>query len=156
MTAREEAQLAAERMLPDPGVVGAEEDPPRSRGCTLVCKLGPADPCPFGGKPPYHSDGKPVCRYEVGPRAVLRRLRCQRAGVDGFIVGGRWRSADNTERREVDMGPVGDGAWWELTLPPCPDCGGQLEHAEAGWVPGARQCSGCGAMWTVDTVRGDP
>lgn len=38
-------------------------------------------------------------------------------------------------------------------LPPCPDCGGILEWAEAGRVPGWRQCADCGAEFTVTTAE---
>jgi hypothetical protein len=34
------------------------------------------------------------------------------------------------------------GAWWEAPLPSCPDCGGDLVWAEAGNVPGTRNCMG--------------
>ena len=42
----------------------------------------------------------------------------------------------------VDLGPVGDRAWWEVPLPPCPKCGGDLVWYEAGYVPGTRKCLG--------------
>lgn len=50
----------------------------------------------------------------------------------------------------IDLGEI-DGAWWDVPLPPCPDCDGELEWAEAGHVPGARQCTGCGHLFLVDT-----
>jgi len=42
----------------------------------------------------------------------------------------------------IEMGFVGDGAWWEILLPPCPKCGGDLVWYEAGYVPGTRKCMG--------------
>lgn len=58
---------------------------------------------------------------------------------------------------ELDMGPI-TGAWWDVPLPRCPDCQGQIVWAEAGNVPGTRRCSGrqdgdegCGSMFEVTT-----
>ena len=43
----------------------------------------------------------------------------------------------------VDMGPLRPGqAWWDVPLPPCPDCGGDLTWDEAGHAPGTRKCLG--------------
>ena|SRR3990167_1223411 len=42
---------------------------------------------------------------------------------------------------DLDMGPI-TGAWWDMPLPPCPDCGGDLVWYEAGYVPGTRRCMG--------------
>lgn len=43
---------------------------------------------------------------------------------------------------QIDMGPLLGRAWWEVPLPACPDCGGDLVWYEAGYVPGTRKCMG--------------
>jgi len=61
----------------------------------------------------------------------------------------------------LDLGPV-TGAWWEMPLVACPDCGGDLVWYEAGYVPGTRKCmgqanasgryqqdGGCGSLFNV-------
>lgn len=68
----------------------------------------------------------------------------------------------------LDMGEI-TGAWWEVPLPPCPDCGGDLVWYEAGYVPGTRKCmgkptgpgektydqdGGCGSLFNVHTEGG--
>ena len=42
---------------------------------------------------------------------------------------------------DIDCGPI-TGAWWEVPLPQCPDCGGDVIWYEAGHVPGTRACAG--------------
>lgn len=43
----------------------------------------------------------------------------------------------------IEMGSTRAGkAWWEIPLPQCPDCGGDLVWYEAGYVPGTRACKG--------------
>jgi hypothetical protein len=70
--------------------------------------------------------------YRIGPREVeARPERNVRVSIDG-----------------VPPGTPGK----EVTLPPCPDCGGTLRWAEAGSVPGARRCGGCGSIFTVETA----
>lgn len=50
--------------------------------------------------------------------------------------------------------------WYEVPLPPCPDCGGALAWGEVGYVPGTRRCvgrspqGGCGSMFSVDVRPG--
>ena len=39
------------------------------------------------------------------------------------------------------MGKV-EGAWWDVPLPQCPDCGDDVVWYEAGYVPGTRKCVG--------------
>lgn len=51
------------------------------------------------------------------------------------------------------MGPLGERAWWEVALPPCPDCGADIVWYEAGYVPGTRKCTGCGSMFSVQRSR---
>lgn len=41
------------------------------------------------------------------------------------------------------------GAWWDVPLPACPDCGGTMQWVEAHRVPGARLCAGCGSWFQV-------
>jgi hypothetical protein len=44
------------------------------------------------------------------------------------------------EMKDIDMGLVGDRAWWDIPLPLCPTCGGNLVWFEAGYAPGTRKC----------------
>lgn len=61
--------------------------------------------------------------------------------------------------------------WWEVPLPQCPECGGDIVWFEAGYVPGTRKCmgapidpsaerpsyhadGGCGAFYRVTTQDG--
>lgn len=53
---------------------------------------------------------------------------------------------------EIIAGPITD-AWWDVPLPPCPDCGGDLVWHEAGYVPGTRICMGCGSLFSVRSQR---
>ena len=55
---------------------------------------------------------------------------------------------------DIDMGLLApDQPWWELPLPPCPDCGRALSGmlGEAGNVPGARGCA-CGSLFVVEVL----
>jgi len=54
---------------------------------------------------------------------------------------------------KVDMGIVLT-AWFDIPLPPCPDCGAGLAEAEAGHVPGSRKCQGCGSFFSVEVENG--
>lgn len=67
--------------------------------------------------------------------AYLRRLPF---ASGEFCIRGEHVRGDDVS---IPMGPVTD-AWWTVPLPPCPDCGGDLVWAEAGYVPGARRCAG--------------
>ncbi len=42
---------------------------------------------------------------------------------------------------QLDCGRI-VGAWYDMPLPKCPDCGGDLVWDEAGHVPGTRACAG--------------
>lgn len=78
--------------------------------------------------------------------AHLRRERF--FGSDGGYkvkVGDRCVADDGLR---VEMGPV-SGAWWDVPLPACPDCGGEIVWYEAGYVPGTRKCLGCGSMFSI-------
>jgi hypothetical protein len=39
--------------------------------------------------------------------------------------------------------------WALAAIAPCPNCGGRLLWAEAGYVPGYRICERCGRSWLV-------
>lgn len=80
--------------------------------------------------------------------AFLKRLRFQMGGEEHCLYGSNSRRPDDGLR--VEMGPV-TGAWYDMPLPACPDCGGTLMWAEGGYVPGARLCIECGAMFIVET-----
>jgi hypothetical protein len=71
----------------------------------------------------------------------------------------------------IDIGPVGGDAgataWYEMPLPQCPDCGGDLVWYEAGHGPETRKCmgslnrtgahdpdGGCGSLFRVDCEGG--
>jgi hypothetical protein len=62
-------------------------------------------------------------------------------------------------------------AWYEVALPACPDCGGDLVWWEAGYAPGTRRClgrsigtrggqpayredGGCGSLFSVQCCDG--
>jgi hypothetical protein len=51
--------------------------------------------------------------------------------------------------KNIDMGLVGDRAWWDIPLPLCPKCGGNLVWYEAGYVPGTRKCKTCRELYMV-------
>ena len=55
-------------------------------------------------------------------------------------IRGRTRRQD--DGLVIDMGACAPGqAWWEIPLPPCPDCGGDLVWFEAG------TCQGPATAW---------
>ena len=83
--------------------------------------------------------------------AFLRRERLYTRDADGYEVQvGEMMTPDDGLR--IDMGPV-TGAWYDVPLPSCPDCGADLMWFEAGYVPGPRQCAGCGSLFSVQTER---
>jgi len=59
----------------------------------------------------------------------------------------------SAEKNQIELlaGPC-VGAWWDVPLPPCPDCGGEIVWAEAGYVPGTRRCVACGSRFSVQTT----
>jgi hypothetical protein len=67
-------------------------------------------------------------------------------------IRGKDREPRPTDAVHVNMGLVSARtAWWDIPLPPCPDCGGELVWDEAGHVPGTRLCMGCGSLFSVQT-----
>lgn len=95
------------------------------------------------------------------PLVVVRRERFSVDGETEFCVGGEYVSDDEAEDVSVAAAPV-IGAWWDVPLPACPDCGGTLVWWEAGYVPGTRRCvgpqradgshdvdGGCGSLFSV-------
>lgn len=54
----------------------------------------------------------------------------------------------------IDMPRAQDQPWYDVPLPDCPDCGGDLVWFEAGYVPGTRRCKSCGSMFSVQTDAG--
>ena len=85
-------------------------------------------------------------------KAFLRRERLYVGGASKHTcrIGGKYDQPDDGLR--IEMGPV-TGAWWDVPLPACPDCGGVLVWAEAGYVPGTRACVNCGSLFSVQTVQ---
>jgi hypothetical protein len=84
--------------------------------------------------------------------AFLRRERLYTGGssVHTCRIGDKYDQPDDGLR--IEMGPV-TTAWYDVPLPACPDCGRTLVWAEAGYVPGTRQCAGCGSLFSVQTER---
>ena len=96
----------------------------------------------------------------------LERQKIQADGEDVVRIGDDYCEPDGLC---VDMGPI-TGAWWEVPLPACPDCGGDLVWWEADYVPGTRKCvgqplgkelngqplydsdGGCGSLFSVQTT----
>ena len=91
---------------------------------------------------------------------------------DDYHVIIRGEPADDDGLR-IEMGRVQrDASMWDLSLPRCPDCGGDMVWYEAGYVPGTRKClgapvgrtpdgrpeydtaSGCGSMYSVQIDDG--
>lgn len=85
-------------------------------------------------------------------RVVLVRLRAEQGRRAVHRVGGAYVDAGDATAVHVDLGELPEGgAWWDVPLPACPDCGrDQLVWADAGLVPGARACVGCGSHFSVE------
>ena len=86
-------------------------------------------------------------------KAFLQREHLHYKGNTNYFVQKGTQEGDDDGLR-IDLGDV-VGAWYEIPLPPCPDCGGTLVWAEAGYVPGTRQCTGCGSLFSVQTKQSD-
>ncbi len=88
---------------------------------------------------------------------ILRRARLHSAGPDGdevtARVSGETVDFDSAPTVEIDMGSTEHPpqAWWEIPLPPCPDCGGEIIWAEAGHAPGTRECTRCKSLFQCET-----
>ena len=83
-----------------------------------------------------------------------------------------WGELTDDDHWELDLGPVPpEIAWYEMPLPPCPDCGGNRVGWEADYGPGTWKCAGrpigrcdgrptyhvdggCGSLFDVDARRG--
>jgi hypothetical protein len=87
-------------------------------------------------------------------RVILTRLRNYCGDGVEYRIGMEYVDASPEVEIKIEMGRSGRGvAWWDLPLPPCPDCKGEIVWAEAGLVPGARECTGCGSRFSVGTLR---
>lgn len=53
-----------------------------------------------------------------------------------------WHRMIFSQIEKIDLGELKGKAWWEVPLPKCPICGGDLIWWEAGYVPGTRMCAG--------------
>jgi len=62
-------------------------------------------------------------------------------------IGESYTSDDGYE----DTVPAPDG-WGDIQVGDCPDCGGQWVWAEAGLVPGARECTQCGSRFSAEPL----
>ena len=83
-----------------------------------------------------------------------------------------WGDLTDDDHWEFDLGEVPpETAWYEVPLPRCPDCGGDLAWYEADYGPGTWKCAGkpsgshsgrpthrsaggCGSLFDVDAKRG--
>jgi hypothetical protein len=83
-----------------------------------------------------------------------------------------WGELTHDDFWELDLGPVPpETPWNEVSLPQCPDCGGDLVWDEADDGPGSLKCAGrrigscggrpthcvdggCGSLFDVDAGRG--
>jgi hypothetical protein len=83
-----------------------------------------------------------------------------------------WGELTDDDFWELDLGQVPpETAWYEVPLPRCPDCGGDLVWDEAADGPGTCKCAGkpigscdgrptycldggCGSVFDVDARRG--
>lgn len=63
--------------------------------------------------------------------------------MDNYTVIRRGAETEDDGYRIVVLAPDG---WADLQTGICPDCGGQWVWAEAGRVPGARECQQCGSV----------
>ena len=83
-----------------------------------------------------------------------------------------WGELTHDDFWELDLGQVPpETPWYEVSLPQCPDCGGDLVWDEANHGPGSLKCAGrrigsrdgrptycvdggCGSLFDVDARRG--
>ena len=82
--------------------------------------------------------------------AFLQRERLYNAGEDfpRFSTGEPARPETDVRLPIYAAAPCDThGNAMQETRPPCPDCGGQIEYAEYGYVPGTRQCRDCEALF---------
>ena len=61
--------------------------------------------------------------------------------------------ADGSEVTAADLGPIGHQSLFEIDLPRCPDCGGDLLWVEASHGIGARECAKCGVLFRLKIVN---
>jgi hypothetical protein len=91
--------------------------------------------------------------------------------VNEYTVRIKGQPADEDDL-EIDMGRLQlDQAWWQVPLPACPDCGGDIAWDETEYVAGTRKClgspvdqyedqptyaedGGCGSIFSVRTDAG--
>lgn len=78
---------------------------------------------------------------------VMRRLITSEGDAK---VCGEYIYHEDALEIEIDMGPI-TSSIWDLPLPKCPDCGGEVVWAEAGYVPGTRECKNCRSLFMIDT-----
>ncbi len=104
---------------------------------------------PFLGEPADCGYRQLAQTVAVLTRQWVRRPNC----FEQVIIGGERAEPDGFAQ---DMGVV-TGAWWEVPLPPCPDCCGALMLDEADHVSGTRTstrtCTACGSLFSINTER---
>lgn len=86
------------------------------------------------------------------PVAVLTRERFFTSNRCEYRVRGHYVAEEDATPISVIMGPI-TTTLWDVPLPPCPDCDGELVWFEAGFVPGTRLCSKCVSFFHVDAMR---
>lgn len=93
----------------------------------------------------------------MSPHVRLQRLPWPtgKAGTRTYVV--RGSLLDDAPDIDVPMGSL-RGTWWDLPLPPCPDCGGTLAWSRVGSAQSARLCRRCGSLFrvTVDPLHEGP
>lgn len=94
---------------------------------------------------------------------TLQRQKMQQNREDIYQFQGDIVSADDVENVSIDMGVIGTlDSCWDLPLPQCPDCGGEIVWAENGYVPGTRECTKCHSIFAIcvenkpDPVQSEP
>lgn len=115
----------------------------------------------------YIDTGETSCVTETC--IAVTRLRHGTPGGARYRIRGELVPASDQADVSLPASAPAPCAWWDVPLPPCPDCGGELVWFEAGYVPGTRRCmgppvggtddapsyeldGGCGSMFSVDTI----
>ena len=62
------------------------------------------------------------------------------------------RAAETIEGRSLAVANANPN--WRISYVPLPDCKGDLEWFEAGYVPGTRRCSTCCSLFSVQCGNG--
>lgn len=95
-----------------------------------------------------------MCIWDTPPEDhVIRRERSYTDDSTFFVIRGEYVDADPSEDVELPIPSAPGGEYYnpvnagDAGYPACPDCGGDLVWAEAGRVPGSRDCISCGSQF---------